>query len=573
MKKTLLLLGAAFAATTAIAAEPVVYQGAAIMQLSPNGRYGMSAYGDGNIEIFDFEKNERVTFTCSEDGGNPYYGSGLGNGISNDGIAVGSTTMQGNAAYYYNGEWKTLTTPANENLINSPNGITPDGSRICGNIGNAAFGLESSLMCIPAVWNRNADGTYGDYVLLPYPDKDMFGEAPQYVTAISISEDGKTIAGQLVDNRGFYTEPVIYTEGADGKWSYTMPIHDLYNPDHLELLPNPGEAPAAPDLESYMTADEIEAYNAALKAWQDEGTWDYSKYPNKEDYLSEEGKTRYKAAMEEYNVAYQAWMEKYEEYDNRVREILAASPNFVFNNVLLSADGKTLGGTQEAEDPDAIGGWGPTPSIYTPTLINLETKELTKISSLGSLQATCLVDGGILATTGLMSEAVVAYVLKADGTGQPLYDYLCAKSPELASWCKKNLVHNVEVYDAELDDYVVKEMTLTGLPFATADMGIITTCTQAVWEDWDFYTYYFNMAQLSGVDNIRASHPAVVKAVGGIIYVEGDVESLEVYDLAGKLVRTVADPAQAVDPQLGHGTYIVKATCSDGATQSIKLAL
>lgn len=573
MKKTLLLLGAAVAATTAIATEPVIYQSAAILQISPNGRYAVSSYGDGSVEIFDFATNQRIPFTSNEDGGNPYYGSGLGNGVSNDGIVVGSTTMQGNAAYYQNGEWKLLAIPADESFMNSPNGITPDGSRICGNIGNAAFGLESSLMCVPAVWNRNADGTYGDYVVLPHPDKDIFGEAPQYVTAIAISDDGKTIAGQLVDNRGFYTEPVIYTEGTDGKWSYTMPIHHLYNPDNLELLPNPGEAPTAPDIEEFMTADEIAAYNAALQAWQEEGTWDYSKYPNKEDYISEEGKTRYKVAMEEYDVQYQAWMEKYTEYDNRIMEILAASPNFLFNNVLLSADGKTLGGTQEAEDPTAVGGWGPAPSIYTPTLINLDTKVLTKISSLGSLQATCLVDGGVLATTGLMAEATVAYVLKSDGTGESLYDYLSAKSPELETWCKKNLVHNIEVYDPEEDDYVVKEMTLTGLPFATADMSVITTYTMAVWEDWDAWSYYFNMAQLSGVENIAASHQAVIKAVGGIIYVQGDVESLEVYNLAGKLVRSIANPGSAIDMQLGHGAYIVKANCSDGATQGIKLAL
>jgi len=40
------------------------------------------------------------------------------------------------------------------------------------------------------------------------------------VTALSISDDGSTVVGQVVSANGFVTYPLVYTKGSDGKWSY-----------------------------------------------------------------------------------------------------------------------------------------------------------------------------------------------------------------------------------------------------------------------------------------------------------------------------------------------------------------
>ena len=145
-------------------------------------------------------------------------------------MLVGSTTPVGTAAYVKGGEWHLLPVPYPEHT-NLAHGITPDGKVICGVVGNDDVSLDATnIMSLPAVWYLQDDGTYGEPVVLPHPEKDFTGRVPQYVSAISISDDGKTVVGQVRDYRGSMEEPIVYTCNDKGEWSYTLICPELINP-------------------------------------------------------------------------------------------------------------------------------------------------------------------------------------------------------------------------------------------------------------------------------------------------------------------------------------------------------
>ena len=253
-----------------------------------------------------------------------YYTLGLGNCVTPDGsIILGSTNQNGDAAFYTNGEWHQLNV-ADADQTNLSNGITPDGSRICGSIGLNPMTFDNVIMQVPVYWDRNADGTYSDYHALPYPTEDFFGQKPQYVTALCITTDGKTIAGQMVFGNGGMKIPVIYKEDEKGEWSYSLPTKDLFNPDGLEAVEDPGDGPMGPNYEEYMTQDELDAYYAAINDYY-EGI--ISDYPDMDDYMSDENREAYNEALETYQTKYDEWLDKYLAYSDYVTAVIYSSPN------------------------------------------------------------------------------------------------------------------------------------------------------------------------------------------------------------------------------------------------------
>ena len=203
---------------------PTEYANGAFQSISPSGQYAISDQGYGIIVIHDFTNDKSYVY-----GEDTYsYSTGLGNAVSNNGIVLASTTNNTNAAYWSEGKWIDLNVP-NPNHSNMANGITPDGSRICGSIGNAAMNPdEDNTMLVPAYWDRQADGSYGECHPLPHPDLDYTGRAPQYITAISISDDGQGM------------DPDKILAKAERNGILTKPASDYSKKEILSLLMLPG---------------------------------------------------------------------------------------------------------------------------------------------------------------------------------------------------------------------------------------------------------------------------------------------------------------------------------------------
>lgn len=563
MKKSVLLAclcGVAALSSSGFEA-PTVYPNASWQGISPDGRYVVSnLYSSMTI----IDRTTGKEYSYEESDAHSYY-TGIGNIVSNTGIVLASNSAHYNASYWENGEWKEAPV-FNPELTNSLNGITPDGSRIAGNIGGAKIDLEASAtMQLPAYWDRNADGTYTCH-RLPHPDLDFLNRVPQYITATSISDDGKVIVGQIVDYSGFFNIPIVYTEGEDGEWTYSSPLQDIFTIEG-EIPTDPGDGPTPPTASDYMTDEEKAAYQAALEQWAADG-WDYTTYPNEEDYLGEEGKAAYEAAMNQYNADHAAWYEKFEVFQEFFENLQEKLPAFVFNDTRLSPDGtKVTEVCKQVDDSDPLA-WRPQ-ITYVTWFIDIATGEVEKLSTDGSLCVTqILPDYTCLAHNGIGSLPATGYIIK-NGEVTKVYDYLCSLNPELSQWCEENLKHEVESFDWETGETSFDEYIFTGMTLASYDMDTLVFWTTSNW-DWSYETwgYMADSASLSSIKAVEAPAAGQIlfDAAGNLVTSE-DFTAVSVYDLSGRIVLRNGENSSALAP----GVYIVRAQRNDGTAVAAKL--
>lgn len=576
MKKILLsCLAVAACAGSALAADPTIYPDASFQQVSADGRYIVS-YAAGSVVVYDLVEGTSEDYLQDENEGISY-SIGHGNCFTADGsILAGTNSTDFAAAYLENGEWHKLNVLF-EDFGNYPNGITRDGSRICGSVGLNPLSLEDKIMQVPAYWDRNADGNgYGECHLLPHPTKDLFGETPQYVTAIVIADDGKTIAGMMTFGNGSMNIPIIYTQDENGEWSYSLPTKDLFNPDGIEAVENPGdEFPTPPYYEDFMSEQEISDYYAALNDFFS-GNPGSTSYPDAVDFMSEENKEKYEAAVEKFNEENAIFKEKFNEYQDYVTAVIESSPNFLFNNLYISTDNKYLVSSYEKivpENEDDPYSYGPT-SAYQPSTIDIKTGELKVIDSELSLTISGVADNGvILAHNGVGSAPMLGYVVK-DGAVQTISEYISNINPDYGKWIEKNMTHEVAIgMDWDKWEYIYGELTYTGMPIATPDMSLI-----AIWNDcpWDPMAVaegvVFDMSATGGISSITVSDSNLSVDENGNINVPAGFESVQVYNISGACVKSVAAPAGKIELNLANGVFVVKGIRNDGSVSIIKIS-
>lgn len=528
MKKILLLTTVAAMTVGSMNAQaPEIYPNEAFAGVSPNGNYAVSVIYE-TVTINDLAQGKTYEY---EEG---YY-VGNGNVISNTGIIVGSSA-ENVALYWKDGEWHSLDVAGR--LMSKADGITPDGKRIVGGASPDNYtGSYDGLMLTPCYWDVQADGTVGDIQFLPYPEKDWSDRTPQYITALSVSDDGKTIGGQIQDYAGIVCQPIVYHQDAEGKWEYTLIHNELYHPEGVEIPEYPGEwegedpteesflteeemaaylaaleahvEPIQPEYQDFMSEEEKAAYDAAMEKYYE--TWDYDDYPFYGDYMTEEEKAAYDAAMEAYYQAnadywenmpqaadfmseegkaayekamaeYEEWNQKYWEWQEAFYELATSLPNMGFNNVILSHDGKTYA-TSRAQG-DFFSGY-----TYTPYVFNLEN-DTYKVNEGQNLIITSMTaDGTLLAQKPASWEnpTAEACILPA-GSNEfvSLYDYFVTANPDLAAWMEENLTHTVIDYDFDENWDLVPsgshEIMATGIPFANADLSVIVLGVENSWD-------------------------------------------------------------------------------------------
>lgn len=508
MKKFLLSACVVGIAASASAVEPFVIPQSNITAFSPDNKIAASSYFD-NLFIFDLDKlgADPVIYNSSADGLTTY-NTGLGACISDKFICAHRGNL-GTAVWIYRfagddktltGRWQPLNAKEPNTGMGAAHAVTADSKRICGNLPTGVeFGVETDgLMVAPCIWDYT--GSTFKRTLLPYPEKDYAGLAPQYVTALSISDDGRTIIGQSVSNNGFLKEYIIYTQAEDGTWSYRRPFADLVNPNKRELPTYPeGEAPVVPSPESYMTEAELEAYTAAYNAWYDAGA-DEATMPQYGSYMTQEEAEAYNKAAEISN-NYQLAVQAYLEADLKIRD---ESITFVFNQGAISPNGKYLASTTETGYYTSDAVWH---STYKPLLYDIENDKII-VNDGPSILVTGVSDDGDVIGYERRDDIEFGYVLPAGATEwMPLEKWVVERNPELAEWVEKNWKHEIQVIiDPDEDITEFRDMYITGMPFMSRDFSMLSTVAYYFWNDAPsecFQSYCSSIVPLGAKDAIR----------------------------------------------------------------------
>ena len=562
MKKLLLLSLAAMAGFTAGAAVPTVIEEVYANGISPNGLWGVS-YIYGLTDIVNLTTGQVINVNE----GDGTVDTGSNNNISNDGVMVGSLTDI--AAWYVNGEFQFLNDNMPNYGISGANSITPDGKRIVGYCSNPDIdpNTDDNTLYLPVYWDVNADGTVSDPVKLPYPTLDIVGQIPQLIIANSVSDDGRTIAGHLVDCAGSLVYPVLFTQADDNTWSYSLPTEKYLNPSHI-TLPEQLPAPEFVNVYDYMTPEEIAAYEAQEQIYWT--TWDDADEPKFEDYMTPEEWAAYSADFAAYQEANEAYINALIAYQDAYWQIIDESVNILRNSVYLSSDAKTL----------VCGCELPGGSFFNPAgnyvaVVDLATSDLTKSPEEYSIVPTGIAaDGTIIADTPskFMGAPTRSYILNADAsTCVPVEEYMATTNPDIAEWITENLVREFIEYDPDTWEENIIDYPYTGLYFFSSDMKTFFAGVQPTWEGYDAEHSEFFCYTSSGLTTalkgatIAKDNVTITGQLGGTILIAGNASTVEVYDLAGRKVFA-ADAAPALTTGLPSGLYIVKTEGPAGTT-------
>lgn len=336
---------AALVATPAFAddeyVDPVEVPYMAAQSVSANGLYIAGQDVNGNVVfLYDVANGNGLAKQID------YVITGNGSCVSNNGIIVGEQIAASDelACMVYQGKVYPLFTTKS-----ALDAITPDGSRGCGYRYNSAAG---GVMYIPYIVNINPDGTFGSVTNLPYPRKDFFGTTPYIVNALDISADGKTILGMVVDGAvGLYQWPIVWRQNANGSWSYTQPTETMYNPDKLPQPSTGGNVkiPDAPKAEDYLTPEQYEAWQEALK---DNPTLSDEAYL----FLSGESLKKYEEAVAEWNKKVDDLLGNMatDSYQKQLQKC-GVNEQWLFNQMRLAPDGKSFMAVQCFTDSEFPG--------------------------------------------------------------------------------------------------------------------------------------------------------------------------------------------------------------------------
>lgn len=550
--------------------QPSVLAGALINHISPNGVWAGSEQF-GFLVIANLIEGTFDTFEPDDSGTLEYY-LGNGNSISNTGVFVGTEYTAGAPEYYEDGEWIILPTKESDSvdLETLTNGISPDGNAIVGTVGRNAISYdEDNQMAYPALWLRQDNGRFGMYIDLPAPAKDLMGKIPQRVTAINISADGKTIAGQIVDNSGMMIQPIIFVQDDNGEWSYKLPCDKMYHPD-IELPEDPGAGPQQPNYKDYMTDEEFNQYEEDVAGYFN-GT--VADYPEVGDYMSDEKAAEYAAAMEKWTEESDAFFEKLTEYYEALDLYIDAMPLLSMNSSFLSPNGRYL-----LSSISKGSFWSPE---YYPVLFDLQ-EDTMDISEIEGLATFVNDEGVVMAATSLSGSARAAW-MSNDGlkTATPLQDYVKEKNEEIYNFMNDNMRHDFESYDPETyEPVMIENEWFTGTPVATDDLGLIITWCQNLWNFDDDAPYFYSYVlpidyKEEGIRNITDTAIALsVSGEGkGIVAINGQASRLEVYDAQGRLVFRQNAPEARVNTNLPTGIYMLKVYNAQGNSASAKASL
>lgn len=489
-----------------------VYEGAIFTAMSPNGNWLLEE-SNGDMRLYNRATGEWKEFNSTEDLLTTYH-AGLGKCVTDEGMFVGSVSYS--ASYCKNGVWTELPqSQGKESGMNGANAITPDGKRICGILANDGISYdEDAIYAVPAVWTLQDDGTWKEEIL-PYPTLDFSHRAPQYIVADDISDDGKTVVGNVRDCLGFYNTLIVFKQAEDGSWSYTQPLTELvYDEEKAKAIPDYPENLTYPDAESYLTEEQKAQFTADFEEYQEmynlylNGTITFDEIPPFPDawkYIDDEHREQWVADSTAYYDYQDTYWEKITEYQESFNAALNGEA-FNFNSVDISANGKWLTAC--------------TTSGKT-VIINLEDNTSKVLNTSDKLTTGVTNDGLVVVCSPLsMGYTRVPYIIK------PGSDDLIS----FESWLE------------EIGKKDVLTKSFTGTTVCNAD-GTIFCGYIAPFEDGDPCSYFIDLNDSSstGIGNAKAED-------------NGQSIRIEYYNMAG---QRVSKP--------GKGLFIERSVTSHGS--------
>ena len=548
----LTVLAAASIASVALAENSLIDNWCA-SAISPDGTYVCSGI-EGGTWIKNLVTGEEWEFFDSETDAS--YGFGLGNCISKTGLITGSSYDK---AYTWNEKDGWVQFKPTENIERvCLNGITPDAKRIVGYVSSADFGNYGETMILPAYWDLQDDGSWSQTKLLPFPAKDYTDRDPQYVTAIFVSDDGKTIGGMYLDYQGVIGSPIVYRENEDGSWEYDLIGSGYVNPEGLKLPEYP-VAPEPVEATDYMTEEERAEYEKALKEWAASGYQD--PYPEAEDYMSDENKLAYLLACDKYTEEAQKFNNDLENYYIILNKIQSESMLFIYNGITMSPDGTKLAvAAYDGQDFDFM-------SSSKSLIVNFDLK--TGKSDIyeyeESLSPTVSLDNGCILATNPAEEmgCQQAFIKTADKDSFiTLVDYFKEESPAAAEWMIDNLTHEydtLEGFDEEgFPIFGTATGIFSGVPYFDNDMKTFFGGTISNWSETLLYQSYVLTGLTVSVDAVETSGFDVKCLTDGRVMISGKADNLEIYSVNGAKVFASEVNSNEIQVNIPKGIYIVK---------------
>ena len=572
---------AAFSSFGQSAGKPFVIDEFYAQKISPDGKwlYGITESDEG--VIFNLETMEYLAF---------YERSlGCGNVFALDGTAVGSNTTAGEAIIIKNGK-EVEQNNLNKYWYSNIHGITADGTLAVGVVGNegSTGGIDDVKQTyLPFVGEVDENGECGNLTILPHPDKDFFGRVPQYSSANWISDDGKTVVGQMVDYSGFFIQPIVYRQDNAGGWSYILPTESIFNPLHIEIPEYPGEFDDSrePNPLNYMTEDKQEEYIEDMEYWSEsseDGSFDEDNYPgdNLDYYMTPEKYAEYVVAMDEYYNYFYEYNDEINAYLDAFYYVIDTSVPFLQNASTLNRQG-TLAAFTSRQYVET-GDFEPEP-VYSIYLYDIEKGELSKIESkyTGIILGQVIADNVVIGSTTDESAYPLCYVYKPGAEDFiPLEEYFSMTNPAAAEWMKENLVHEfLDSGDSGVDPYAAATradsagVMVSGYGVASDDFSVFAGGVPAyLWSTTVGYQTYIFGDLTSRVKTVYASDDSALKVLGnGVIAVTGSVRYLAVTDLSGRIMFSANEASGAIETNLNRGIYVVTYTDANGRRLSQKV--
>lgn len=498
-------------------------------KISNNGEWTVGFPADGGTIVYNRVTQEAQYY--------PYSDFTKGTVIANNGWAVGCQMIDDEATRAVVMRNGTAFTPDvfNKNYSSNIHSITPDASRICGVVGNPGHGQTY----LPFYCDIDAEGNFGELQYLPYPNKDFFGSRPQYCSANWLSADGKMIAGQVVDSRGFAVYPIIYTQNNSGTWNYSFPSENLFNLEGLEVPPPYEDIEEMfpdlvyPEIENFMDPSDYLRFVMAGEPYEDLG-----------DYMTLEQVDAYYAAVDAYMEAQIIYEEYFATYDDSYWYLVDSSILFVRNAVALSSDGKWYAASAQVDDlSDPMNPVG----YYIPYLCNLETGEWTKIGEdKKNYKVNQVLPGGMVVMNSMPSgEEPVSTFIYLASTGEllSLVDYLKIHKPSAVDWIEDNLTGDVIIgYESDgVTPIFKRNVTFTGQASFSDDTTIMASGVDGYVLSKDMYFTYI-------LDDITSD----VKKIEADLVNDG---LITIYNLQGVRVLSTKNPSDI--NSLMKGIYIV----------------
>lgn len=322
--------------------------------------------------------------------------------VADCGIAGGfySSDFGPDTACYVTEEKGIVPLPLREGITSGDcMGASADGSFLVGNVFIPQNGMILGYTQ-PVVWYRNQSGEYDVYEELPF-DKIGFDNRPtQGAWLLGVSGDGLTIYGRIIDASGTVYLPVIWKRASaqTRDWTYKELCTDFCFNKDKPAPEYPQYRPQEPDATEYYTADELEAFNEALAAYNDsveKASWTlpdeergpyptYNPNEHEADFFNTDtpdGIERHNRYAEDYNKFLsegQAYNDSISLYYDRYDKYVIDENVFYILEMSLSNNCKYM-----------------VTTTYTkPVIINPETEEVTVLEGVDGLFTTAVLDDG-----------------------------------------------------------------------------------------------------------------------------------------------------------------------------------